>query len=416
MKNDSIVYIQNDQLRLGVNLELGGAVTYLSEHGKKNLINSFDWGRQVQMSFYGGPNPYKPQGYEVNPDWEMLGWNPIQSGDCFNNKSTLLDHRVENGEIYVKCIPMQWPMKGCAGECTFEAWYRLEGNTVKVRSRLCNDREDKTQYPAHDQELPAVYTNGEWYKLVSYIGNAPCTDDSITELCNKENGLGWPWVNYKPTEGWAALVDDNGYGLGVYNSVSANWIGGFAGNMGEGGEEKDFPTGYISPLSWDILDHNIQFDYEYSLIVGNIADIRAYAVENIKRENKTQFRFDKTRNHFSYRNTVDSGFPINGCLSFDYKSSDALIGPKKYYNGKDLHSVVIEGSFNADVLGTFKFFKYDGKFHKDGYNCGTYDIPFSMKAGESVCKLPVQCDGGFIGFELEFATAGHAKITSVSLL
>ena len=48
--DEKVIYIENDSIRLGVNLDLGGAVTYLAEHGRKNLINSFDWGRQVQMS------------------------------------------------------------------------------------------------------------------------------------------------------------------------------------------------------------------------------------------------------------------------------------------------------------------------------------------------------------------------------
>lgn len=108
LQDENIIYIENDCIRLGVNLALGGVVTYLAEHGKPNLINSHDWGRQVQMSFYSGPTPFEPDGAEVDEGWKGLGWNPIQCGDCYGHRSTLLEHRCEDGGIYVRCIPMHY--------------------------------------------------------------------------------------------------------------------------------------------------------------------------------------------------------------------------------------------------------------------------------------------------------------------
>ena len=52
-------YIQNAYIKVGIDLNLGGAITYIADAKKQiNLINNFDWGRQVQMSFYSGPVPY----------------------------------------------------------------------------------------------------------------------------------------------------------------------------------------------------------------------------------------------------------------------------------------------------------------------------------------------------------------------
>ncbi len=54
-------YIQNAYIKVGIDLSLGGAITYIADTKKQiNLINNFDWGRQVQMSFYSGPVPYEP--------------------------------------------------------------------------------------------------------------------------------------------------------------------------------------------------------------------------------------------------------------------------------------------------------------------------------------------------------------------
>src|SRR5438105_2744667 len=42
--------VDNGVVRLGVDLNAGGAVTYLSKSAEdNNIINSWDWGRQVQM-------------------------------------------------------------------------------------------------------------------------------------------------------------------------------------------------------------------------------------------------------------------------------------------------------------------------------------------------------------------------------
>jgi hypothetical protein len=54
-----MTYLDNGHVRIGMDLALGGAVTFIS--GKDhpgNLINSADLGRQIQMSHYSGPWPY----------------------------------------------------------------------------------------------------------------------------------------------------------------------------------------------------------------------------------------------------------------------------------------------------------------------------------------------------------------------
>ena len=120
LTDENLIFIENESLRLGANLALGGAMTYLAEHGKPNLINSWDWGRQVQMSFYSHPVPFCPDGEEMAECWKFIGWNPIQSGDHYGNRSRVLEYRAENNEIYVKCVPMHWPLNNYPGECTFD--------------------------------------------------------------------------------------------------------------------------------------------------------------------------------------------------------------------------------------------------------------------------------------------------------
>ncbi len=425
LSDDYIVYIENEHIKLGVNLGLGGAVTYLAEHGKKNLINSFDWGRQVQMSFYSYPVPFCPEGHDMAQHWYGIGWNPIQSGDCYGHRSRVLDHRCEDGEIYVKCIPMHWPLDNYPGECTFEVWYRLDGTKVLVTARLNNARPDTTQYPARGTELPAVYTGGEWYKLVSYIGNDPFTGGDVSELCTKENGLGWPWIGYRATEFWTALVDDNSYGLGVYNDASTRCVGGFYGEKGVGGP-KDNATGYICPEILEVLDHNIVYTYEYALIVGSLTHIRheAYALHESSSRDSARFDFSATRDHFTYENITDSGYPISGCLDFDFSAGSALCSPCFLRKKGTLRGLLLDAEFSVgDADGKIPveivLSLYDSLSHVREYVYPTQAFADTIAADgmrkHILLSLP-DIDGDAMDFKLVFGGSGHAKVYSITLV
>ena len=181
-------YLDNGVIRLGIDLDVGGAITYLAPVGGENLVNSFDLGRQIQMSYYAGPVPYTPGGKQPPKHWLHIGWNPIQSGDCFGHRSRVIEFRNDGRELYCKCIPMQWPLDNEPGECTFECWFKLDGATVQARCRFQNHRADTTQYPARMQELPAVYTNGPWYRLFTYTGERPFTGAELTAHRKAEAG------------------------------------------------------------------------------------------------------------------------------------------------------------------------------------------------------------------------------------
>jgi len=75
-------YLDNGTIKLGIDLNRGGAITYLSPAKEdKNVVNSFDFGRQIQMSYYAGPVPFVVGDKEPAKHWRHLGWNPIQTGD-----------------------------------------------------------------------------------------------------------------------------------------------------------------------------------------------------------------------------------------------------------------------------------------------------------------------------------------------
>lgn len=420
LTDDNLVFAENEFIRIGANLSLGGALTYLSEKGKKNLINSHDWGRQVQMSFYAPPVPYQPEGTEMAECWKFIGWNPIQSGDYYRNRSRVLEYRCENNEIYVKCIPMHWPLNNCPGECTFEVWYRLDGYCVNVTSRINMDRPDTTQYPARHQEQPAVYTNGEWYKGVAYVGKKPFTGDSLTELVTKDNGLGWPWLNIYATENWSALVDDEDYGLGVYiGSTNLSKIG-FAGSTeqkGWGGP-KDDQTGYIAPLGCEILDHNITYSYDYSLIVGQLDFIRQTAYEKDKHVDRRHYSFEHDRNHFYYKDITDKGYPTGGCLDFDFSCGSELKSPPVFFGKDECKNILLDAELEGEIRGEVICHLYEGLDEKNCGKTGNFAIPFKIEGDgkRAVFEIDITVvPDAFIGFSIRFNNEGHLKLYALEI-
>jgi len=61
----------------------------------------------------------------------------------------------------------------CECECEFEQRISLGGPAstgARVDATLHNHRSDATEYSAMSQELPAVYTNGPYYRLFTTEG------------------------------------------------------------------------------------------------------------------------------------------------------------------------------------------------------------------------------------------------------
>ena len=198
--NSDMSYINNGVIQVGVDLEKGGTITFLADANNLdvNLINSADLGREIQQSYYSGPQPYG----DPHPGWPNWPWNPIGAGDCYGNASEVLEHINDGTTLYVRSIPMQWALDNVPGECTFEKWIELDGNAARVHFRLNNNRSDTTVYPARHQELPAVYTTDRFHRLFSYTGGAPFTWGPLEHIENS----GPPWAYFQGTEKWAALV------------------------------------------------------------------------------------------------------------------------------------------------------------------------------------------------------------------
>jgi hypothetical protein len=386
-----ISYLDNGTIRLGVDLDKGGAITWLSKSGgEANIVNSWDLGRQIQMSFYSGPIPFTPDGKQPAPEWRTLGWNPIQSGDHFKNHSKTIEYRNDGKSIYVKCVPMQWPLNNVPAECLFESRLSLEGDTVHADCTLINHRSHVTQYPARLQELPAIYTNAPWWRLMTYTGEKPFANDNLTQIPAK-----MPWTDFHATENWAALVNDKNEGIGIWEPGTFRFSGGFSGKPGAGGAA-DPPTGYLSPTHLEILDDNIEYHYAYVLILGSLDEIRHYAYVHASPPSAPDYHFDKDRQHWSYHDAADTGLPLHGELDIHTAGPDPqCISPQDFWYAAKSSKIRIDAAFAATApLARIRWKTIaDDRFSEDK----TISFPVTSDNAYHVYEIDLSTSAKYIG-------------------
>ena len=211
---ERMAYLDNGIIKVGVDLDRGGSIGFLADVKKGgNVVNVHDLGSWIGQSYYAGPKPFGTP----HPGLEGLALEPGQRRRRLRQRLEAASRRRTTARPCTSSpVPMQWALKNVPGDCTFETWITLEGRTVQVRNRLTNQRKDEKQYPAMDQELPAVYTIGKLHRLMTYTGDSPFADKPLTEIPKQPAKDGRPqWTTFFATEHWAALVDDDDWGLGV---------------------------------------------------------------------------------------------------------------------------------------------------------------------------------------------------------
>jgi hypothetical protein len=353
------LYIENEQLKLGIDTSMGGAITYLEiKRYGENMVNDFDLGRQVQISFFGGPNPFIPSPTkQPHERWVRIGWNPIQAGDVFGHGSRITELHVGKDSVLVRCIPMHWPLENVPGQCIYESRIRLAGNKVFATARILNRREDHTQYPARSSEFPAIYTNGTYYRLFTYTGEKPFTSDTLTRIPKRWVEPGeFPWTRFQATENWAALVNYDNVGMGVYSPVTQRFLGGFTGTEGEG-STFDIPCGYICPIGFEVLDHNIEYEYSYVLVTGELEQIRkdVYDLALAERRGPPCFEFHHSRQGWYYRHARDTGWPVREMLDImPGHDRFSLVGPDISFEADDVSRLELSAAMETGS-GSFAF-------------------------------------------------------------
>ena len=253
-----MVYLSSTDYKIGVDLDWGGALTYLEDlknnpvvaednentsapievglsddftgtykvgcdketdkytkQSSVNLINAHDTGRLVQQSYYGtGSYPYEPGMYGE----AVWNYNPVQGGNLYNEASKIVDLKITDNEIYIKCRPLDWAKD--AKDITpsyMEAWYTLENGLMRATCRFV----DFSGYPAvtATQEVPAFYCVEPLNNFVYYQGGEAWSDSNKkTTLKDLAFWGDTTEQDFQCNENWGAFIGDgaSGYGIGIY--------------------------------------------------------------------------------------------------------------------------------------------------------------------------------------------------------
>lgn len=257
-QTDKKLFLENDVIRIGVDLESGGSIFHFSrapEH--RNLLNHHDRGRFIQQSYYGDADGSK----WGKQDWR---WNPVQGGGYKGEPAILLDFKKTNDSLYTKSTPKHWATGQDLPDSTMEEWITLDGEVARVRYRFSYSGEHA--HAARDHEMPAVFVDHALPSLVFYTGDKPWTNAELKRIVP-----GWPNEGHTRDEEWAAYVDAKDWGIGVYTPGSPKMTCyRYAGPDGPDGDG----CSYFAPLRSMAITKGTTIDYALYLTIGPIAEIR----------------------------------------------------------------------------------------------------------------------------------------------
>lgn len=295
------IYIEASDMKIGIDLLWGGALSYVedlnsnveavsvdgkikvdSNAGERygaevvnknvNLINRNDTGRLVQQSYYGTLD--YDHGVYMENDWR---YNPVQGGNQFNDASKIVDLRITDNSIYIKCRPLDWAKeKEHITPSYMEATYSIENGAVHGECRFI----DFSGLPEAEcsQEIPAFYCIAPLENFVYYGGEEPWTGGELTYV---KDLIFWPdagYPHYYSKENWAAFTGEyeDSFGIGIYVPDEEEFLTGiFArGETTNEDPSRDGPTSYIAITKTRVFRSFEPYSYEYYIATGDVTEIR----------------------------------------------------------------------------------------------------------------------------------------------
>ena len=251
-----LVYLDNGIVKVGVDLEWGGAISVIMHQGM-NLIDNRDTGRLAQVAFY-------------NDDSGT--WDPVQGGDVFNQGSPVLDYNKGAKLIYTKTHPRDWKT-GVLTDTYIEQWVSLEGQSVKVQYKFTHF--GTNTYTFHDQEFPCAYINSQLYRLITYTNSNPWADGGVNEFSIPQTDPGTPNTEFYPTEYWASFVNDLNFGLTLYSPDHTSKWAAHRFTV-------DTQPSYLVTIDQFVIEPGTVEEATEYFIVGNYPDTRniVYSLES----------------------------------------------------------------------------------------------------------------------------------------
>lgn len=247
---DDMLWIQNDNLKVGADLNMGGSLGYMESlkynpvekvgtfsttievgntsgtvYGKVNLINIYDLGRQIQQAYYIDVQDAEYENGTFNVNYQDVVWpyNPVQAGDKNNNQSQVIDFRVidtdedgSNDMIHVKVRGLDWGKNAETTESYFENWYRISDNQLYVDNAFVDWAGWKNTGAAKAQELPALYTAQSLSYFVDGDDPSKRTTPGNWASTNPDDYFFESDANVADWYAWVNKDADDAFGVGIY--------------------------------------------------------------------------------------------------------------------------------------------------------------------------------------------------------
>ena len=303
---DREVYLSTSEYKIGVDLLWGGALSYMEDlnsdveaikkdgrifvdskaserynekvvNSNVNLINRHDPGRLVQQSYYGtfGEGDNYECGNYMGNKWS---YNPVQGGNQFNEHSKIVDIRLTDDSIYIKCRPLDWAKsKEHITPSYMEATYTIVNSALHVECRYVDFSGYNSRYST--QELPAFYCIEPFNRFVYYGGNEPWTDDD--NIKSEPKLIFWPdagYPSFNSAENWSAFTGEfeDSFGIGLYVPGRTNFLAGVASREQTTNIDPsvDGPTSYIALVEVHLFESFKPSAYDYYIATGDTDEIR----------------------------------------------------------------------------------------------------------------------------------------------
>lgn len=256
-ETNDFLFIDNGLVRLAVRRSSGAGIAWFSKSGtNRNFINHWDRGRLIQQSYYGDEDG---SFWNTQP-WR---WNPVQGGDWRGSGAKVLEIRSTTNSLYSKTLPKNWAGGQDVTNAVMEQWIMLTGAVAHVHFKFAYTGE--VAHGARDQEIPAVFIEPEFKNLVLYEGDEPWTSGALNRSIP-----GWPNEGRKITEHWAAYVDDNAVGIGIFVPIARRLT---CYRFGDGRREHG-ACSYFAPLITLSIKPGFLFEYDAYLTIGSVEEIR----------------------------------------------------------------------------------------------------------------------------------------------
>src|SRR6185436_9985710 len=167
---NGLLFIDNGEIRLGVNTNWGAGIAWFSNSRGRNLVNQWDTGRLIQQSYYGTKDGSV---WDKQP-WR---WNPVQGGDWRGHPAKVLELRSTANTLYAKSQAKHWAAGTDLPDVIFEEWIGLTGRLAHVRFQMTYS--GTKAHPKTTHEIPAVFLAPEFNTPVLYDGTNAWRNEAV---------------------------------------------------------------------------------------------------------------------------------------------------------------------------------------------------------------------------------------------